>query len=113
MAPSSLLTEYSQFTPWGAVTWHLWEATGEARSHALHVVLYLNVKEPELPSDWAGPKCQLLQPGKLDGVHAEGKAGPHSEETQVAGLDDEARAEAGLAIEQEGSGGNESVREDA
>ena len=77
------------------------------------MVLYLNVKEPELPSGWVGPKCQLLQPGKPDGAHAEGRAGPHPEETQAAGLDDEAKAEAGLAIEQEGSGGNESVREEA
>lgn len=58
---------YSHFAPWGAVTWRPWEATRGSRSHALSVVLCLKVKEPESSPDWIEPKCQLLQPGRLDG----------------------------------------------
>lgn len=47
----------------------------------------------------------------LDGGHAEGWSSPA--ETEAAGLDDEAKTEAWLATEHEGTGGTESIWEDA
>ena len=98
MASSPLLV-ISSFTPRGAVTWHLREATGRTRPHALHTVFYLSMKEPESPSDWVEPKCWTL----ANLMEAMLQAGPHPEETEAAGLDDKAKAEARLTTEQEGT----------
>lgn len=66
-------------------------------------------KEPEPPSGWVGPKCQLLQLGLMEAVL---KAGFHLRETETGGLE-EAKAEARLATEQEGTGGTKLVWDDA